>query len=235
MARHYEKCGTARKYVRCENAKQFSGKRQTKKGKRRRMEQEANFKPACWKCWLLALWNAFVAAWRLSNQMSGHNVGPHEAAQRGEREVCVQCGGTGGRGGLSADCHVEARRTPELIYYFNSRSKCLPFVCSCFTISAECRVINDASLWGLPLPSLPPLPQLLPLYHIMRKHGVVNRFSNAASIGICVYFGRGEKEKGREWGHLIFIRLLWHHLTQFPFCWTNLVSEHKFMCMQDEG
>lgn len=51
-----------------------------------------------------------------------------------------------GGGGLSADCHVEARRTPELIYYFNSRSKCLPFVCSCFTISTECRVINDASL-----------------------------------------------------------------------------------------
>lgn len=148
---------------------------------------------------------------------------------------CVCSAEVQGRG-LSADCHVEARRTPELIYYFNSRSKCLPFVCSCFTISAECRVINDASLWGLPPPSPPPLPQPLPLYHIMRKHGVVNRFSNAASIGICLYFGQGEgEEKGREWGHLIFIRLLWHHLTQFLFCWTNLVSEHKFMCMQDEG
>lgn len=51
---------------------------------------------------------------------------------------------------VSADCHVEARRTPKLIYYFNSRSKCLPFVCSCFTISAECRVINDASFSSTP-------------------------------------------------------------------------------------
>lgn len=123
------------------------------------------------------------------------------SSERDVGEVCVQCIGTGRGGGLSADCHVEARRTPELIYYFNSRSKCLPFVCSCFTISAECRVINDASLWGLPPPSPPPLPQPLPLYHIMRKHGVVNRFSNAASIGICVYFGRREKEHGEgEWG-----------------------------------
>lgn len=180
----------------------------------------------CWLCGMpLWLREGFQIKW----------VGTMWAHMRQLREESGRCVCAVQRyreGGLSADCHVEARRTPELIYYFNSRSKCLPFVCSCFTISAECRVINDASLWGLP----PPLPQLLPLYHIMRKHGVVNRFSNAASIGICVYFGQeGEGAWGRRVGPLIFIRLLWHHLTQFPFCWTNLVSEHKFMCMQDEG
>lgn len=135
-------------------------------------------------------------------------------------------------GGLSADCHVEARRTPELIYYFNSRSKCLPFVCSCFTISAECRVINDASLWGLPSP-LATATALISYYAQAwcRK----SLFECCIYWHLCVFWAGGEGAWGRRVGHLIFIRLLWHHLTQFPFCWTNLVSEHKFMCMQAEG
>lgn len=207
------------------------GRRSRRRSKR--WWREANFKPACWKRWLLALWNAFVAAWRLSNQMSGHNVGPHEAAQGGGREVCVQCRGTGG---LSADCHVEARRTPELIYYFNSRSKCLPFVCSCFTISAECQVINDASLWGLLTPPPAPLATATALLSYYAQAWCrKSLFECCIYWHLCVFFGRGTEARGMGMGHLIFIRLLWHHLTQFPFCWTNLVSEHKFICMQDEG
>lgn len=38
----------------------------------------------------------------------------------------------------------------------------------------------------------------------MRKHGVVNRFSNAASIGICVYFGMGEEARGNGEGAFDF-------------------------------
>lgn len=96
-------------------------------------------------------------------------------------------------GGVSGDCHVEARRTPKLIYYFNSRSKCLPFVCSCFTISAECRSYK----WCV----IASHSELQLLYHIMRKHGVVNRFSNAAAIGILESTWQGGHRRRKPKGN----------------------------------
>lgn len=108
----------------------------------------------------------------------------------------------------------------KLIYYFNSRSKWLPFVFSCFTIFVECQVINDASFRTNPPTFPPPAPQL---HHIMRNHGVVNRFSNVASIGIFAL-------PSLALGLFRFLSVLRHRVTQFPCCWTNLVSVHKFMC-----
>lgn len=185
----------------------------------------------CWLCGM-PLWRHLKAfksnEWAQYGLTWGWNWGcGEEEMQSWAWGVCER----GDRGGVSGDCHVEARRTPKLIYYFNSRSKCLPFVCSCFTISAECRSYK----WCVIASHRAPAPISYYAQAWCRKS--LFECCSYWHFGICLA-GRREEETRKGMGAFDFYQaFVWHHhLTQFPCCcWTNLVSEHKFMCMQDEG
>lgn len=85
---------------------------------------------------------------------------------------------------------------------------------------------------GLIPPALPPLPTIAISYY-------AQPWCRKSLFECCIYWHLPCLSLSLSLPHSLslcllgafrFLSVLRHHVTQFPFCWTNLVSVHKFMC-----